>query len=114
MQIDYLEIVTPDVDATCRVLAALHGVSFSAPVAELGAARIAQRVDGGRLGVRAPMGAAETPIVRPYMLVDDIDAASARAEEAGAVFAMPKTEIPGHGKFAIYLLGGVQHALWER
>ena len=36
MQIDYLEIVTPDVDAVCAVYKQLHGVTFSAPDAALG------------------------------------------------------------------------------
>ncbi len=34
-------------------------------------------------------------------------------EQAGGEFAMRTTEIPGHGKFAIYILGGVQHGLWQ-
>jgi predicted enzyme related to lactoylglutathione lyase len=52
--------------------------------------------------------------VRPYILVGDIDAAVKAAEAAGAQMAMLPTEIPGQGRFAIYLLGGIQHGLWER
>ena len=114
MQIHYLEIVTPNVDETCAALAAQHGVSFSEPDAMLGNARTAMLAGGGQIGVRAPMRDDEDPVVRPYMLVDDIEAASKAAEEAGAQFAMTATEIPGQGKFAIYLLGGIQHGLWER
>ena len=113
MQIYYLEIVTPEVEATCTALSAQHGVDFSAPVAELGAARTATLADGGRIGVRAPMRADEAPVVRPYLRVDDIDAASKAAEAAGAMFAMTAMEIPGQGKFAIYILGGIEHGLWE-
>ncbi|MEM7661413.1 MAG: hydroxylase [Pseudomonadota bacterium] len=114
MQIYYLEIVTPKVDETCAALATQHGVSFSAPEAMLGNARIAALEGGGRVSVRAPMRDDEEPVVRPYMLVDDIEAASAIAEANGAEFAMRATEIPGQGKFAIYILGGIQHGLWER
>lgn len=95
------------------MLAEQHGVSFSEPVAELGFSRVANLKNGGRIGVRAPMGDEGAPVVRPYMLVDDIEAASKAAEAAGAKFAMRATEIPGQGTFAIYFLGGIQHGLWE-
>jgi len=113
MQIRYLEIVTPDVDETCASLATLHKTVFGDPEAGLGNARIAALAGGGRIGVRAPLAEHDLPIVRPYMLVDDIEAAIADAEAAGADFAMKATEVPGHGKFAIYFLGGIQYGLWQ-
>ena len=113
MQVQYLEIVTPDVDATCEKLAAQHGVTFSAPEAMLGNARLAALNGGGRIGVRAPMRDDEAPVVRPYLLVDDIGAALKAAEATGAELAMGATEIPGHGTFAIYFLGGIQYGLWQ-
>lgn len=67
MQVQYLEIVTPDVDATCSALERLHGV----------------------------------------------EAAVKAAAAAGGEVAMTATEIPGHGRFAIYFLGGIQYGLWE-
>ena len=81
MLIQYLEIVTPDLNATCNALEQLHGVTFSEPVPGLGNARTAEMKDGGRIGVRAPMRADEGPVVRPYLLVEDIEA----AVEAGAM-----------------------------
>jgi len=111
--VQYLEIVSPDVDATCRVLAKVHGVTFGEPDAGLGNARVAALESGGRIGVRAPMGEHDLPIVRPYVLVDDIEAATKAAEAAGGEFAIRSTEIPGHGKFAIYFLAGTQFGLWE-
>ena len=36
MQVHYLEIVTPDVDATCAAYEKLHGVSFGDPDPVLG------------------------------------------------------------------------------
>ena len=113
MQVQYLEIVTPDVDAVCAAYEKLHGVSFSPPEAGLGNARTASLADGGMIGVRAPMHPTEDPIVRPYLLVDDIDAATAAAVEAGGQIAHPPMEIPGHGKFAIYIHGGIHHGLWK-
>jgi len=106
VKIQYLEIVTPEVDATCTALATAHGVEFGDPVAMLGNARTADLKDGGRIGVRAPMRASEQPVVRPYVLVDDIEAAVKAAEAAGAKVALPPMEIPGQGTFSIYILGG--------
>jgi predicted enzyme related to lactoylglutathione lyase len=113
MLVQYLEVVTPDVEATCSALEKVHGVSFGEPEAELGNARTATLSGGGRIGVRAPMREDEEPVVRPYLLVDDIEAAVKAAEAAGGQFAVDATEIPGHGKFAIYFLGGIQYRLWE-
>ena len=56
---------------------------------------------------------AEESVVRPYVLVDDIEAATKAAEEAGAEIAHPPMEIPGHGKFAIFIQGAIHHALWQ-
>lgn len=114
MQVHYLEIVTKDVDATCDALGALQGVSFGDPIPELGHARTATLHNAGRIGVRAPMRETEDPLVRPYLLVGDIGTAVAAAQAAGAELALPPTEIPGQGKIAIYILGGIQHGLWQR
>lgn len=113
MVVQYLEIVTPEVEATCDSLEEMHGVRFSEPVLELGNARTADLEGGGRIGVRAPLREDEEPVVRPYVLVADIEAAVKAAEAAGGQFAMLPTEIPGHGTFAIYFLGGIQHGLWQ-
>ncbi len=113
IEVQYLEIVTPDVDAMCGTLEELHGVRFSNPVAEFGNARTAALEGGGLIGVRAPMRADEEPVVRPYVLVDDIESAVEAARAAGGEIAMPPTEIPAGGKFAIYIHGGIQHGLWQ-
>jgi predicted enzyme related to lactoylglutathione lyase len=114
MQVHYLEIVTKDVDAVCDAYAAANGVQFSDPDAGLGNARTAALPDGGLVGVRAPMHEAEQPVVRPYWLVEDIEAAVAAAVKAGGEVAHPPMEIPGRGTFAIYIQGDIHHGLWER
>ncbi|MEM7766511.1 MAG: hydroxylase [Pseudomonadota bacterium] len=114
MDIEYLEIVTRDVEGTCATLSAVHSVSFGAPEPGFGNARMALLGTGGRLGVRAPLSESEgAPLVRPYLRVADIEAAIASAEASGADVAMRATEIAGHGKFAIYFQGGIQHGVWE-
>lgn len=113
MRIQYLEIVTPDADALCKQYSAIHGITFGEPVAEFGNARTAELSGGGQIGIRGPMRDTEEPIVRPYGLVEDIDAAVSAATEAGAEIAMPAMEIPGHGKFAIVIQGGIHCGLWQ-
>ena len=113
MQVHYLEIVTQEVDATCATYAQLYGVSFGEGDHSLGNARTAALASGGVIGVRAPMHESEEPVVRPYLLVEDIDAAVATAVDAGGEIALPPMEIPGHGKCAIYIQGGIQHGLWQ-
>ncbi len=113
LKVQYLEIVTPQVNETCAALARAHGVVFGEAVAALGNARTAKLKDGGRIGVRAPMRATEQPVVRPYILVDDIEAAVKAAKAAGAEIALPPMEIPDHGTFSIYILGGIEHGLWK-
>jgi len=97
MQVQYLEIVTTDVDAVCEMYVQADGVEFGASDQSLGGARTAQLKNGGMIGVRGPLRETEDPIVRPYMLVADIQAAVDAASTAGAFIAMPPTQIPGYG-----------------
>lgn len=113
MKAHYLEIVTRDVDAVCATYATALNVQFGEPDAGLGGARTASLADGGLVGVRAPLRETEEPVVRPYWLVADIDAAVAAVTQAGGQIAVPPMDIPGHGKFALYLQGGNDHGLWQ-
>jgi predicted enzyme related to lactoylglutathione lyase len=113
MRIQYLEIVTKEVDAVCAAYAAAIGVQFGEPDAGLGNARTAALSGGSLVGVRAPLHRSEEPVVRPYWLVNDIEAAVAGAVKAGGEVAHPPMKIPGHGTFAIYIQGGNHHGLWQ-
>lgn len=113
MNIQYLEIVSPEVDQLCETYEQLHGVKFGEPVPGFGNARTAELPNGSWLGIRAPLRATEEPIVRPYILVEDIEAAVSKASAAGAEIAIPPMELPGHGKYAIFIQGGVEHGLWQ-
>jgi uncharacterized protein len=114
MQVFYLEVVTKEVGAVCAAYAAATGVQFGQPVEGLGKARTAAMPGGGWVGVRAPLRDTEAPVVRPYWLVDDIEAAVAAAVKAGGQVAHPPLEIPGYGTFAIYVQGGNDHGLWQK
>ena len=113
MKVHYLEIVTKEVDVVCSAYGSALDVQFSGPVAELGGARTASLADGGLVGVRAPLRDTEAPVVRPYWLVADVNAALAAVIQAGGEVALPPMEIPGHGTCAIYLQGGNDHGLWQ-
>ena len=114
MKVQYLEIVTREVDAVCAAYASALNVQFGEPDAGLGGARTASLAGGELVGVRAPLRETEDPVVRPYWLVDDIEAAVAAAVKAGGVIAHPPMKLPGHGTFAIYIQGGINHGLWQR
>ena len=114
LKVEYLEIVTPSVQETCEALGRAHGVEFGEPVPALGNARTADLEEGGRIGVRAPLHDAEKPVVRPYVLVEDIEAAIKAATADGAKVMVPPMELPGQGTCALYLLGGIEHGLWQR
>ena len=113
MKIHYLEIVTKDIDALCALQSKIHGVTFGGPDKNLGGARTAELKDGGLIGIRGPMRDTEQPIVRPYLLVEDISSSIDAAEKSGAEVAMPPTEIKGRGHFAIIIHDGIESGLWQ-
>ena len=53
--------------------------------------------------LRRPLRDTEEAVVRPYWLVDDIDAAFDAATTQGAFVAHSPLEIPGKGPLAIYV-----------
>ena len=113
MKVQYLEIVTREVEAVCAAYASALNVQFGEPDARLGGARTASLAGGGLVGVRAPLRETEDPVVRPYWLVTDIEAALAVAVQTGGQIAHAPMEISGHGTFAIYVQGGNDHGLWQ-
>ncbi len=113
MKIQYLEIVTSEVDAVCETYSVVHGVEFGKSDPSLGGARTAMLASGGMLGVRAPLRDTEEPVVRHYVLVDDIQAAVDAAAKSGAEVALPPMELPGHGTCAIVIQGGIEAGFWQ-
>ena len=113
MKVHYLEIVALDVDGVSAAYEAALGITFGPADPLLGGARTSPLPDGGSVGVRGPLRDTEKPVVRPYWLVDDIDAALGAATTQGAFVAHSPLEIPGKGTFAIYIQGGVDHGLWQ-
>lgn len=113
MQLHFLEIVTKDVDAVCALYSQTHGVAFGEALKEFGGARTVQLAHDCTLSVRAPMHDGERPVVRPYMRVDDIEAAVAEAKKAGAEVMVPPMKVPEHGMCAIVYQGEIEIGLWQ-
>ena len=113
MKIQYLEIVTTDVETVCNLYSKMHGVTFGDSDQNLGGARTANLASGGMLGVRAPMHDAEKPVVRPYVLVENIEATVATAAGSGAEIAVPPMKLADHGTCAIVVQNGLESGLWQ-
>lgn len=112
-EVCYVEMVTPDVDAARRACEAAHGWRFAGPEPVLGGAVVATLPSGARCAIRAPMDVSETPLTRAYVRVEDVEAAARRAEAAGALLALAPMDLEGHGRIAIWIVGGVQQGAWQ-
>ena len=113
IKIHYLEIVTPEVDAVCETYSQVHGVSFGTQDENLGGARTTALAGGGLLGVRAPLRVDEEPIVRHYMIVNDLETAVNTAQSAGALVAIDAMALPGHGSIGIVIQAGIEIGYWQ-
>ncbi|WP_299072430.1 hydroxylase [uncultured Paraglaciecola sp.] len=113
MQIHYLEIVTSDVDEVCETYSKLHAVTFGESDMNLGGARVAEFSNGGKVGVRSPLRETEKPIVRHYILVNDIQATVDAASKSGAEIAVPPMELLGYGQCAIVIHNGIETGFWQ-
>ena len=108
----YVEAVTTDVDGARRAAEAVHGWRFAPPEGVLGGAVIATLPGGARYAIRAPLAETEKPVTRAYVRVMDVDEAARRAEAAGATVALVM-DLEGHGRIAIWLVGGVECGAWQ-
>jgi predicted enzyme related to lactoylglutathione lyase len=111
--VHYLEVVTSDPEAARDLYTDAYGWAFGAAEPSLGNAFVASLPDGSLCGIRAPMSEQEKPIVRTYFRVADVDQAVRDAERLGAMIALGPTELPGHGRIAIYVHGGIEQGIWQ-
>ena len=109
----YVEVVSNDVAGTRALYEKAYGWRFEPMGPEMGNSFVAPLPNGARFGIRAPLRADEAPIVRTYLRVKDIERAAKAAQELGAKVALEPTELPGQGRIAIYLLGGIEQGLWQ-
>jgi uncharacterized protein len=111
--IHYLEIVTPDVEAACQLYAKAYGWHFQPTGPELGQSFVAKLPGGSLCGIRAPLNPEEMPIVRTYLRVANIEAATKEAARLGGKILLEYMDIPGWGRISIYEFGGIQQGLWQ-
>jgi predicted enzyme related to lactoylglutathione lyase len=111
--VHYLEIVTPEVEAARLLYTAAFGWRFRSPVPELGNAFVATLPGGSMCGIRAPLHVEETPVVRAYIRVADLETSTREAERAGAKILLESMDLPGWGKISIVECGGIQQGLWQ-
>lgn len=111
--VHYLEIVTPDVDAARHLYASTFGWHFRAPVPELGNAWVAALPGGSLCGIRAPLSAEEVPVVRTYVRVGDLEAATLEAAQSGGTVLLESMDLAGWGRISIVGLGSIQQGLWQ-
>jgi len=109
----YLEIVSRDADRLVPLYERSYGFKFAKPDADLGNARVAARQDGTLVGIRKPLAEDEKPVMRSYLVVDDVQKAVDGALASGASEAYPPTTLGAWGKFAIVIQGDVQHGFWQ-
>ena len=50
----------------------MHGLSFGPPDPDLGQGRVATQANGTVIGIRKPLAAHKQPIIRTYLVVEDI------------------------------------------
>ena len=55
----------------------------------------------------------EQPTVRSYVRVADLESSTEIAEESGAPVILGSMEIPGRGRIAIYMYGGIEQGIWQ-
>ncbi|NKB33301.1 MAG: hydroxylase [Pseudomonadales bacterium] len=113
LTIQYLEIVTPNVNGVAALYSQIYGVTFGEADPNLGMARTAKLVGGGMIGIRGPLRDDEQAIVRHYVLVEDIVASVSAARMAGSEIALPETEIEGYGQIAVVIQDGIESGLWQ-
>ncbi|MCL1080029.1 hydroxylase [Parashewanella spongiae] len=113
IQVNYLEIITPNVDQVCTSYSETLQVSFSEAIAELGGARTAALNSGDTLGIRTPMHDAEEPTTRPYYLVDDIKITVSEAENSGAQVLVPPMKTSHRSQCAIVSFDSIQNGFWQ-
>jgi predicted enzyme related to lactoylglutathione lyase len=103
--VEYLEIVTNDVDAVTALYQRIHVLSFGPSGPDLAHARVATRVDGTLVGIRKSLAAHEQPIIRTYLTVEDIQQAVNKADDSGATIAYRPTRQGTRGTLQSRFMG---------
>jgi uncharacterized protein len=107
--VNYIELHTPDLDKARAFYGEMFGWSFkTAP----GPMRYDELDTHG--GIKGGAMPEQTPFWLQYIDVPDLDGAAAKAQRLGAKLLKGRTEVPGHGVFAVLTdPTGATFALWQ-
>src|SRR5262249_5632375 len=96
------ELHTSDPTKALAFYAAVGGFSHrSMDMGPAGTYHIISKDGDDRGGGTSHLQSGEAPHRRPYVAVDDVDAASARAKRLGATIPMNPEDIPGVGRISV-------------
>jgi predicted enzyme related to lactoylglutathione lyase len=97
------ELMVPDPEAVMPFYEDLFGWqrSVGAEMGELGTYWLLKRGEQNVAGLMRQPPQVPVPNWQPYIAVDDVDEATARAEALGATVMVPPEDVPGTGRFSI-------------
>jgi predicted enzyme related to lactoylglutathione lyase len=98
-EFNHIEIPYDDEERAKRFYGGVFGWTFS-QVEGFDAYDLFTSGPGGLGGALGKRGESAGETTRNYILVDDIEAASAKVTELGGTITLPKSEIPGQGWYA--------------
>lgn len=113
--IAHTEVVTANVAGTKAFYERTFGWKFQNLGPDMGNYEMATLPNGMTYGLRAPQpgNAGDKPGVVNYTLVPDVKKAVADAKKHGAQVMLEPQEVPGKGWFAICLVQGTPHGVWQ-
>lgn len=108
----YVDIGSPDPDATGAFYSALLGWTVEDLGPDAGGYRMA-RIDGADVAGIGPQQAPGPPFWTTYVSVDDVDATAKKVEAAGGSVLAPPMDIPGGGRIAVFMdPNGAAFSVW--
>ena len=99
----WVELRTPDMEGATSFYSELFGWTVKIDDMEFGPYGMISLGDTGIGGMSGLMDENMPPHWGGYITVDDADAASSAATEAGGTVIVPPTDIPNVGRFTIFL-----------
>ena len=109
----YVDIGSPDVDATAAFYSALFGWNVQDLGPDAGGYRMAMKGDGAVAGI-GPAQNPGPPYWTTYISVDDVDATTKAVEGAGGTVLAPAMDVMEAGRMAVFMdPNGAAFAVWQ-
>lgn len=109
----FAELASTDPAATRRFLEKVFDWKFESLKMPMGEYLSFRTPDGGAGGVR-PTQPKEQPESTNYVMVEDLASAEKRIRDEGGIIVLPRTDVPGMGRFFWFRVpGGPVMACWQ-